>query len=330
MSSRNRFRHFALGGMAAAAALCALWLAAVASLEGRAHAGNQWIEQVQTRKRAIAQQLDGPRALVVSGSSALFGVDSKMLEQALGRPVANLATNAGLLAPYLIDEARRALRPGDWVIVPLEYPLFHDEGEVNEAFIHYYASHPLPAAQLGWWRWLKTMWLLPLQRIVEGHRGLPDGFVVRGTYGAHNLDDHGDQANSTRARRTPAMLAELKAKPAKTYGQQAWRGNASWTRWRRFAQDVRALGGCAVFVPPALLRREAYRSDAVEQRYYSLLPQEARAHGLVYVGAPFDFMYEEDQFFDTIYHLTSEARPGYTRQLIQALAQVSWRDCALK
>ena len=42
-------------------------MAAVASLEGRAHAGNQWIEQVQTRKRAIAQQLDGPRALVVSG-----------------------------------------------------------------------------------------------------------------------------------------------------------------------------------------------------------------------------------------------------------------------
>lgn len=327
----SRASGFALGSLAAALLLVLLWLAAVSGLEGREHPNNRWIEEAHAHKRAAAARMTGPRVLVVSGSSAMFAVDSKILAQALGRPVANLAANAGVLTPYILSEARQVLRPGDWVILPLEYPLFHDEGVVNEAFLNYYVSHPLPIAQLGARRWLKAMWLLPLHRLLQGFRGMPAGFTVQGTYGAHNLDEHGDQLNSSRAKRTPAMLADLSSDTPKAYGRRSHEGNASWTRWRKFADEVRSQGGCAVFVPPAMLRRDAYVRDPLERQFYTSLPANARSHGLNYVGTPFDFMYEDDDFFDTIFHLTSETRTRYSQQLAAALRrQVSWDDCSQK
>lgn len=319
--------RFVTGTIVALGVLGGGWLLSVAGLAGRPHMHNQWVEQAYAKKQAAAARTQGPRILLVAGSSAMFGVDSKSLGERLGRPVINLAVNAGVLAPFIIDHAVRVLRPGDWVVLPLEYPLYHDEATINRQFIDFQASHPLPVGEIGFVRWLKTMWLLPLDRVVEGYRGLPAGFRVTGLYGPQNLDERGDQRNSERVLRTDAMREAVTRSPPERYGAQARTSNASWSRWRRFARQVEADGGCALFVPPAMLARPTYRSDPQERDYYRRLPELARTHGLHYGGDPFDFMYEEDAFFDTNFHLTSEMRSVHTHRLADVLLPMIERHC---
>lgn len=321
-------RTFLLGVLLALLLLFVGWLLVLHSLAGRPHVHNQWVEGAYAHKLAAAAAIDGPRALIVAGSGAMFGLDSAALGAALGRPVVNLGVNAGILAPYIIDHAEQALRPGDWLILPLEYPLYHDEGMLNQQFIDFYASHPLGAARIGWLRWLRLLWQLPLSRVQQGWAGMPPGWVNQGLYGAHNLDSRGDQRHSSRAERSAAMLAAVHDSAPEHYGararagwlQTSWTSGASWARWRQLTDQVHALGGCTVFLPPAMLHRPLYDLDPVEQAYYAGLPAQARAAGLNYLGQPRDFMYGEDDFFDTNFHLSAEARARHTAAVAALIA----------
>ncbi|MCK2089602.1 hypothetical protein MXC99_15620 [Thauera aromatica] len=322
-----RSLHFILSAIITLLTLAALWLVVVASLAGRPHAYNQWVEQAYAYKIAAANTIEGPRVVIVAGSSAMFGIDSGLLSRALGRPTVNLGVNAGVLAPFIIDRARQILRPGDWVILPLEYPLYHDEGVINRQFIDFYATHPLPISEIGWWRWLQLIWQLPLERVLEGYRGLPPGFHVAGLYGPQNLDARGDQINSETAHRTDAMKAAVEQSTPEQYGARALRGGASWARWRALARHIETMGGCAIFVPPAMLYRPSYRNNAIERDYYETLPEVARSNGLSYAGEPFDFMYEEEAFFDTNFHLTAERRVEHTNRLATTVSDAIGQSC---
>ena len=73
-------------------------------------------------KRARAQNTVGrARILVVGGSSAAFGVDSKMIEQTVGRPVVNLGLHGAAGALYILNVAMVEARPNDVVVLQLEY-----------------------------------------------------------------------------------------------------------------------------------------------------------------------------------------------------------------
>lgn len=320
-------RAFTLGCLIALSLMVSGWLLLLNSLQGRPHAHNQWVEKAYAHKAARAAQEPAPRILVIAGSGAMFGIDSTLLGSLLGRPVVNLGVNAGVLSPYIIHYARQNLRRGDWVILPLEYPLYHDEQFINRQFIDYYLSQPLPIVEIGWGRWLKVVWSAPVESVFEAYRGLPANFTVAGLYGPHNLDARGDQLNSGTLQRTEEMRAAVASSPAETYGRRAQDIAPSWHRWRALAQEIENLGGCAVFIPPAMLFRASYRDDGVERTYYENLPRQARRHGLRYVGRPMDFMYEESAFFDTNFHLTSEMRTIHTQRVATTVIPVFRQAC---
>lgn len=72
-------------------------------------------------KHARLQAQDGPKVVFVGGSNLAFGLDSAAVEQALGVPVVNMGMNAWLGLRFMLNEVRGALRPGDTVVVALEY-----------------------------------------------------------------------------------------------------------------------------------------------------------------------------------------------------------------
>lgn len=307
-----------------------IWLLLLWGQLGRAHPNNLWVELAYEKKLASATQEVHPKILVVAGSSAMFGIDSGLLEQALGRPVINLGVNAGLLSPFIISKAIPAINSGDWVVLPLEYPLYYDEMALNQGFIDFYLSHPLPVDKVGITRWLRLLWQTSFERVIAGYRGIPTNFRVEGLYGPHNLDLRGDQINSEVARREDYMVDAVAKSEPKRYGAAA-RDNpdeSSWSRWRALVAMIQQQGGCAVFMPPAMLARAEYREDPTEFAYYSRLPALAQAQGLNYAGEPLEFMYENDAFFDTIYHLTHEMRGVHTERLLAVLQPALATHCS--
>ncbi|NMZ45333.1 hypothetical protein HBN97_10545 [Pseudomonas oryzihabitans] len=318
----RRTRRFFLGVFIGCLCFGIAWVALVAGQLGRPFVNNLWVEGAYAKKLARAASVQAPKLVVVAGSGAMFGIDSPQLEQAFGRPVVNLGVNAGILSPYLLIYARQAVKPGDWVLLPLEYPLYHDRFEVNQVYLEYWLSHPVSYG-LNPWRLAKLLAMTPLERVVQGYRGVPPGFQVAGLYGAQHLDERGDQTLSRHAERSPELFAGALHSGVQHYGAQATALSGSWKLWQAFALEVEKAGGCAVFVPPAMLDRPAYHDDPVERAFYEGLPAAARAHGLTYLGRPLEFMYPADDFFDTNYHLTAEARQRHTARLIALLRSSS-------
>ena len=66
-----------------------------------------------------------PRVIIFGGSNIAFGIDSELMERALGIPVINDGLHVGLgVAPLL--EVKKYIQPGDIIIISLEYYNFTD------------------------------------------------------------------------------------------------------------------------------------------------------------------------------------------------------------
>ncbi|MGM0693343.1 MAG: hypothetical protein ACQEUN_08020 [Pseudomonadota bacterium] len=312
-----------------------LWLLLLAGQMGRPHPNHQWVLEAWAHKQARAEALPAPRLLVAGGSSAMFGIDSSRLEATFARPTVNLGVNAGLGLPVILHQTLTVAGAGDTVVMPLEYPLFGHRGEVNQVMNDYYLGQPEALLQawqlyreaLPGYRWLPLIASEAFQivmqtspaRVLQGYRGLPEGFRVTGTYGAHRLDGHGDQTQTSREQRAPWMRTQAVAEAPRRYGAEHERDAPGWALLRHFQARLRDRDACLVLVPPAFLSHPAYREDPDERHFYATLPEQAARHGLTYRGAPHDFMYPPDAMFDTDYHLVDEARQRNTRKLIEVL-----------
>lgn len=313
-----------------AAGLCTaalLWLLLWAGQLSRPHPDNAWVAASIAYKQKLAKEAGSPKTLILAGSGAMFGIDSRMLKDTYGRPAVNLAVNAGITLPAILQTANGAVGPGDLVVLPLEYPLYNSATGVSVPEVNWLNSHPTLFRKLPLRRTFEVIMKTSLSRILEGYRGLPNNFVVSGDYGPQRLDERGDQTDTARDLRQPHHQKQLMAEPAARYGDQLARGKLDIHRLRQFRDEMLALGACPVFLPPPMRYRPTYREDPVEAAFYTRLPAMLREQGLWWVGQPFAAMRKSDDFFDTGFHLVAEARRNYTSQVINWLGHTPLSQC---
>lgn len=83
-------------------------------------------------KLDLLKTIPSPRVIITGGSNVAFGIDSKLIEENLGLPVINHGLVVGLgVAP--VKELRDYIKPGDIIVISLEYYNFSD----NVAFFGY-------------------------------------------------------------------------------------------------------------------------------------------------------------------------------------------------
>lgn len=313
-------KKFWSGLLLAGLALTATWLLGVRSQLGVPTQSSRWVFDAYQHKIAAANTARGSRVLVVAGSNAMFGIDSGQLESYWNTQVINLAVNAGLGLPYILAVSRRVARPGDVILMPMEYALYLDDGKPNSQVIDY-----VIARDMDYWRSLSRFEQLRFaagmasERWVHGLRRLPDEPVTSGTYGAHHLDTRGDQTHSGAADRSPADAAAVNAAKAWNYGAKAASESGGWKLMAEYAHWARASNICLVAVPTVLLHHAKYDTDTQDQAFYSELANRLRTVGISYVGQPKDFMYPPDWLFDTDHHLQDWARKQHTARLIKLL-----------
>lgn len=319
--------RFLMGAATGSFALLVLWGLFWAGQLGRPHPNNAWISESIHYKQAIAKALPSPKLVVVAGSGAMFGINSTYLEEAYNRPAVNLGVNAGISLPAILNSAKGIIKPGDVVLLPLEYPLYNREEAVSSSLIHWANSHPDTFSQLPFKRALEVFAKTSLTRILEGYRGLPEGFTVSGDYGVQNQDEHGDQIRTERALREERHWKFLNSLPDETYGKALHEGSFDWSRLRRFRDELLAQGACPVFLPPPMLFQQSYVESPIEAHFYDTLPSKATSEGLFWLGSPREAMRDANDFFDTNFHLVNEARSAYTQQIIGWVGEQPLRQC---
>lgn len=77
-------------------------------------------------KQSYAQGITGPKLVAFGGSNVLFGIRCETMAPIIGMPCVNAALTAGLPLRYLLRTAKKFLKPGDSLLLPLEYLLYPD------------------------------------------------------------------------------------------------------------------------------------------------------------------------------------------------------------
>jgi len=76
-------------------------------------------------KQLLLEKIQGPRILIDSGSSGLHAFDAKLVESLIGFPTVLLSDHAGASLHDKVERLWKYSKPGDIVILPLEWNYYH-------------------------------------------------------------------------------------------------------------------------------------------------------------------------------------------------------------
>jgi len=307
------------------------WGGAVFLQSGRPTLSSQWIADAYAIKTAAAQKIAGAKILIVSGSSALFGVDSKLLADALGLPVVNYGVNGGLLLPYVLLKSQSVLNPGDVVIMPLEYHFYTYDGIPNVQMIdQIWSRDPTFFGRLNFSEQVRMVWMVSFERMLEGFWARGGAATMCGPYGYRNIDENGDQMHTSavEAVQWAGDWERSKKDLPRRYGRQGHHPEA-WTWLERYWRWAKGNGIRVIVMPPPMMDDPICRNDPHELRFYQGLKIKVEAFGVSFVGNPYDYMYHRRYFFNTHYHLNDEGRAENTRRMIKDLIMHGYTNSTL-
>lgn len=283
---------------------------------------SQWVWDVTQKKEYYAATLQSKKVVLVSGSNALFGIDSSMLSAALGMPVVNYAVNAGIGLPSILMQSQRIIKTDDIVILPLEYPLYSYDGKPGIQMIDYlYARTPWIIKELRWSEQLWLFWHVSFKRLLAGYSDGEEIRITQGLYGAHHINIYGDQINTEKSRQSEAMKEELKRhqEHPETYSESFNTQALGWEYLTSFVSWCEARNVTVIFMPSTLMYHHSYRDDKKESAFYENIVNEVKRRSWNYIGSPYTYMYNEEAYLNTNFHLTDEGRKKRTLQMIKEL-----------
>jgi len=314
----NKNMRFFLGLFGGFLVLSLLWITAIWLQGGRYTVSSQWVADVyEIKKEASKKAGDGGRIVIVGGSSVLFGIDSKALEEYFGVKSINGGVNAGLMLPYVLLKSREIVQKGDIVLAPFEYSFYNYDGVAGAQIIDQIWARD---ASFFWELRAKEkfymLFMTEFRRIYDGFWAKGGERIMIGPYGYANVDEGGNQIRTSKndaLQWKNDMEATLKELPRR-YGSGGV--NKEALEWiRKYAEYLSKKGAKLIILPPAMMEHEFYKSDEKERDFYNGLRDKMSKIGVKFLGNPYEFMYERDMMFNTDYHLTDEARVVHTKKV---------------
>jgi hypothetical protein len=262
-------------------------------------------------KNARLAAVPSPRILLIGGSSTAFGVNSQAIEHASGRPVVNLAVNAGLGRSFILSQATAAAQPGDLLVLMPEYNLLWPEEAVDTPTLWLTLRFAPRSVRFVPLSVVPKMLDAGFGTLTERLQGL--AVVARGEswenpiYSRKAFDQRGDVIAHLAQ---PAGLAKdehVGISPASTLGPAC-------RRLAAFGRDVRARGARVVIVPPPIPEDDA---ALIATEIAAIWDRVEREGGITVLGAR--KTYSRESFLDTGYHLAAPGRQERTRHLVDLI-----------
>lgn len=294
-----------------------VWLGVVYMQRGNDTLMGQWVYDSYAKKTAIAMAIDAKKIVIVSGSNALFGIDSGVLQEAFDMPVVNFGVNAGVMLPYTLYRAKSVIKSGDTVLMPLEFDMYSYDGVPSVQMIDYIYARDMHAFYaLSFKEQFYMVWNITFGRVYDGYMSKGGKPVRVGLYGAHHIDGNGDQINTQRGYKSEAMQDELDALDAHHYGAEYDSDALGWEYLEEFVLWCEEKGAKVIFMPSTLMYFDSYKRDEKERWFYENLANEVRKKGWSYVGEPYEYMYDKEFYLNTDFHLIDSGRKIRTQQMI--------------
>jgi hypothetical protein len=308
-----------LAGMVAGfAAILAGWAALFAAQVGFIGSESRWTYDMLKAKEAMVSRAGHPAILVAGGSGALFDIRADRLGELLDARVVNVGTYAALGLTGLLGYTRSLARPGDIILLSLEYELYGMKVEAPRTAAAARArARTIQARVAAWGREANAMMAMSLPRVLEPWTSRLVKRDVLDLYQApSHLDAVGDTLGNNAVLKDDAVREKLRglAPPPIALGRE----NAD--HLRAFAAWAKARGVRVLATHPSVAD---FPGDYARPEVRSALARIEELHAALdmpFVDRFEDGLYPVEALFDTAYHLDSVAARIRTERLARALA----------
>lgn len=264
----------------------------------------------------LLENTPGPRIILAGGSNVSFGIDAELMQRMLGIPVINDGLHAGLgIVP--LRELLDYLRPGDVVILSLEYQLFSNGKTMNgdPAFLSDWIEYSPGRIQYlsDPWRQAPALYATMLQRKVnrEVNTYMFGGSLdeVRNVFIGTKYDSNGDFIGHLEQASTPRHKITFDPYPVSTVQEEIV------LFLNQFHQAAREKGAEVYFEAPASRKSNCDTTGETSLATFFHTLEEKLSIPLL---TPLEQVCIPDKyFFDTVYHLNAEGREWRTRRLVE-------------
>lgn len=264
----------------------------------------------------LLKTVPSPRIILVGGSNVSFGLDAELMQRQLGIPVINDGLHAGLgIVP--LRELQEHIRPGDVIIISLEYSMFSSESimEGDQAFLSDWIEYSPRRIRFlaDPWKQAPGLYATMLQRKVnrQVNTVLFGGSLdeVRSVFRGTQYNANGDfighlHEESMRRRKVPSVPY-----PVEHIQDQIF------VFLEAFQRTAREKGAEVYFEAPASRRTNCRNTGEASLANFFRTFEERSS---IPVLTPLEELCLPDKyFFDTAYHLNAEGRQRRTERLIE-------------
>ncbi len=257
-----------------------------------------------------------------------FGPDSEAIEKEFKIPVINIALHAGLGLEFIINELIDVIQEKDIVILSIEYFLGKGMPDLilytnkifphSRAYTHYTQTNKKSIELSGKEFWeainFNTEYIINrfknnINEIIENwgktketHNLHPDD-----VYSRPSFNQHGDVVGHLKK----LISTELKSKETFTIHEYININNLNRLYEYALKKKVRIL-----FMYPAYPSKEFQKNEAAIRDLSIQLKEHLK---IPIINTPEDFVFPEEFFFDTVYHLNAKGKKAITMKLISLL-----------
>lgn len=276
-----------------------------------------------TVKSRIVHSVNRKKLLPIAGSNSLFGISCKMIYEATKFACTNGGTSADLGIHHILYNARSWAKPGDIVILPLEYLHYQNYNQLNQQLIEYVFAYDMNYfKKLDITTKLSMIGGISFETLIKNIKSslkdkkhhnkqsqLSTSSTNQTAYGY--INKYGDRTDYTE------KLNHIdNIKPMKTYGYI--KNTTGMKTIREFVEWCK-LNNIQVFAAwPNTIYFDVYQEED-KQQYFQSLKDFYENIKVPVLGKPEDFMYDKSMFYDTIYHLNTKGRSESTQKLIDLL-----------
>ena len=273
-----------------------------------------YIRAQKFKMEVLANPSRKPTIVILGGSNAAFGYDTKELNDSLSMPVFNAGLHAGMGMKFFLDDCSQYLKKGDVLVFSPEYDQFYGnlndgQSEMTDAFYLYHCHYP---GEMSYKQIIGVIQNTPsyLRKKIEYNLFALAHLKTDPVYTLSSVNKYGDVTwhwYHTRSHGTPD-------------GHGIDGGSCDFNEYA-FSYLVAKLKelknrGVTVIMYPAAFEQEAFEGSAKSARYIS---ERLRQAGFPYVCAPKECSFPKEDFYDSNYHLNHQGALLHNKHLIGVL-----------
>lgn len=251
------------------------------------------------------ENLESPKVVIVGGSSSFFGMNSKIIENSLSKPVVNMAQFAGFGLDFILKQTEDNINQGDIIFLCSEYYLGADiNDDAVEQILKYYpaATKHFPETEITFFSKITNNFHNNIESIFN--------FVLvpisrRSPIYKHSrvANEYGDNIGYLNYN-TPSK-SKIKERDYSYYD--------GIEIIKRYIEKANERGGEVYIIFPPIPKTDYLLNKRVFNKYHKDYLDAFNNHVLC---TPEEMVFNDSQFFDTWNHLDGALRDERTNRMV--------------